>query len=214
MAGAPLGPAGGGPGGSFHQVGDRPTVSRGRRWPAWLAAIVTLAAIAGVGIGGYEQGWFASAKAAVTDHFAKPAPFVPDRMTASSHATGHQPGLAIDGVSNKFWAPSGGRTAGQWIEAHFGQPFHLLDLDITGGIDTDQATFLTQERPEQIEVTVTDSSGQQKTTAFTLTDKAGPQQIAVTAANVVSVRVTIQTVYGSARGRLVGVAEVEYFGRS
>jgi len=36
----------------------------------------------------------------------------------------------------------------------------------------------------------------------------------LTAANVVSVRVTIQSVYGAAPGRLVGVAEVEFYGRS
>jgi hypothetical protein len=201
-------------GNAVYQAGDRPTLKASRRWPAWLAAIVVLAALAGTGVVAEQRGWFSSLKNRVTDKVGKPAPFVPSAMTASSQASGHGPALAIDGISNKFWAPAGGKTAGQWIQATFPQPFRLLDLDITGGIDTDQAKFLTQERPDAIVITTTDSSGHQSTFARTLKDQAGAQQVVVTAGDVVSVRLTIQSVYGSAPHRMVGVAEVEFFGKS
>jgi len=85
-------------------------------------------------------------------------------------------------------------------------------MDFHGALGALRAVI--KERPDAILVTVTDSSGQQRVTAFTLKDQAGAQQITVTGTNVVSVRVTIQSVYGSAPGRLVGVAELEFFGRN
>jgi hypothetical protein len=197
---------------TIHEAGARPVLRHSRRWIKWVVGLVVAAGIAVVAVGPGPH-WISQLKVAISGKVSKPVPFIPDSFAASDSAGGHGPSKAGDGVSNQFWAPATGRGTNEWLEARFNHSFNLTTIIITPGVSDDQGKFLAQARPQAIDVTVTSSSGTVTTKTITLTDRAGAQSFPVSAAGVLQVRLTIRSVYGQQSGHLVGIAEVEFFGR-
>ncbi|MEU6126967.1 zinc ribbon domain-containing protein [Streptomyces sp. NPDC047123] len=191
-------------------AGQRPRLNRDRT--RWIARAVGIAVVAGLVIGGIFGG--PPAARAVQDHFAKRVPVHPTKYSAS-HAAPKQPAkLAFDGYSNTWWGTGySGDSAGQWLQADFGQPTDLLNLLITPGTSPRSAQAAEQARPMEFDLVVGDSSGKERTLHRRIND-GGVQKLDVRVRNAVSVRLVLRSAYGAAKKRQVAIAELEFLGRS
>jgi hypothetical protein len=151
----------------------------------------------------------------VRDRLAKHVEVTPVRAEASSSAPGSSPQQAIDGATNTFWAPAarGDSAVGGWMQAEFANPVRLLDVLIYPGVAPDRPTFLTEGRPKAVRITVTSKSGKVTNKDVTLTDLQGKHRYSVKASDAVTVRVTLLSAYGAQVGRVVAIAELEFFAR-
>ena len=192
-------------------AGERPRLRRG---PGDL--LLTAALIAsGVALVGTAAVKADDAAHAVVDHFVKRAPVPANGAKASHSDPKHGPGLAVDRLRNTFWGTGyGGGSQGVFLETSFSQPRRLLNVIITPGMSTQPDLYATQARPQILDATVYSSDGKSKTTKLQLDDAPGPQKLKLRGENVVRVRLTIRSAYGTASNRQVCVAEVEYFTRS
>ncbi|WP_426636502.1 NADase-type glycan-binding domain-containing protein [Planosporangium sp. 12N6] len=188
---------------------------RRRRWGPLgrlLTWLLVLALVAGLGYAAVVVG--RRATDAVRDRLAKPEPVHPVSTRASSEAPGHPATSAVDGLSNRYWAPAAtGPATGENVEFTFAAPIRLLDLIVHAGAAPEQEVFLSQARPARLELTVWTSGGQQAHTTLQLADRPGAQQFRWAVSDVVGVRLTIAAAYGDAPGRRVAVGEVEFFKR-
>ncbi|WP_307795370.1 NADase-type glycan-binding domain-containing protein [Actinacidiphila acididurans] len=193
------------------EAGYRPA-ARIRRRPrvVWPVVLVLLA------VGGFfARQQLGSLAGLVHDRAAAPAPLHPDSWRASSQAPGHPPHMAFDGFSNRYWAPAPSSRGGigQYVEGGFHNSVLLEKILITPGCSTDDGTFLTQARPAVITVTLFRSDGSTTQRKISVEDKAGGQTFTVRASDTVRIRLTADSAYGTGRGHLLALAEVEFFGR-
>ncbi|MFE0171692.1 zinc ribbon domain-containing protein [Streptomyces sp. NPDC059002] len=199
------GPAAEGP-----YAGQRPRLNRDRT--RWIARALVAAAVVGLVLGGIFGG--PPAARAVQDHFAKRVPVRPTTFSASHSAPKHAPKVAFDGYSNTWWGTGySGDSAGQWLQAEFGQPTDLLNLLITPGTSPRTAQAAEQARPMEFDLVVTDSSGKERTMHRRIND-GGVQKVDVRVRDAVSARLVLRSAYGASDKRQVAIAELEYFGRS
>ena len=151
---------------------------------------------------------------AVEDHFATRAQIHEISWSALHSGPGQSPSLAGDGYNNTWWGTGfGGLNTGQWLQANFTTPQHVLNVIVTpcAGAESDEISV--EACPSQLQALVTDSSG--KVTRQTLNLNDGqPQTFGLDARNVVSVRFVIDSVYGESATKQVAIAEVEFFGPS
>ena len=171
-----------------------------------VVALLALAAWAAVR-------WGPRAVDAVRDRLAKPALTTPARMSASSSDRGHGPELVSDGLSNRYWSPSRGRGAGEWVEVGFDQPIRVLNLIISGGVSQEQDDYLRQGRPAAVVVSTWTADGVRTDRNLQLADRAGPQTFAFTAGDTTRLRVTVTSGYALGRDRAPAIAELEVFRR-
>ncbi|AZM56055.1 hypothetical protein DMA15_28545 [Streptomyces sp. WAC 01529] len=191
-------------------AGQRPRLDRDRT--RWIARAVGIAVIAGLVVGGIFGG--PPAARAVQDHFAKRVPVHPTDSSASHAAPKQAAKLAFDGYSNTWWGTGyAGDSAGQWIQADFGQPTDLLNLLITPGTSARTAQAAEQARPMEFDLVVSDSAGKEHTLHRRIND-GGVQKIDVRVRDAVSARLILRSAYGTGKDRQVAVAELEFFGRS
>ncbi|MFG1804894.1 NADase-type glycan-binding domain-containing protein [Streptomyces sp. NPDC049040] len=194
-------------------AGERPAPSRWRRMrrPRLLVPVVIVAlGLAAFGL----RGQIGGATDKVRDRVAKGSQIHPVGVKASSSAPGHAAGLAVDGTTDRYWAPAaGGAAAGQYLEATFEQPFRLLDVVIHPGASPVDEQFLKQARPHDVVVTTTDSHGTSTAHTLHLADSPGPQTFHLAVSDVTRIRVTLQTAYATSGSRHVAVAELEFFKR-
>ncbi|WP_051820195.1 discoidin domain-containing protein [Streptomyces sp. NRRL S-920] len=191
-------------------AGQRPRLDRDRT--RWIARAVGVAVIAGLLIGGILGG--PPAARAVQDHFAKRVPVHPTDSSASHAAPKQAAKLAFDGYSNTWWGTGyAGDSAGQWIQADFGQPTDLLNLLITPGTSARTAQAAEQARPMEFDLVVSDSAGKEHTLHRRIND-GGVQKLDVRVRDAVSARLILRSAYGAGKERQVAVAELEFFGRS
>ncbi|UFQ18626.1 MULTISPECIES: discoidin domain-containing protein [Streptomyces] len=191
-------------------AGQRPRLHRDRT--RWIARAVGAAVVVGLVVGGIFGG--PPAARAVQDHFAKRVPVHPTGSSAS-HSAAKQPAkLAFDGYSNTWWGTGyAGDSAGQWIQADFGQPTDLLNLLITPGTSPRTAQAAQQARPMEFDLVVSDSAGKEHTMHRRIND-GGVQKIDVRVRDAVTARLILRSAYGAADNRQVAIAELEFFGRS
>jgi hypothetical protein len=128
-------------------------------------------------------------------------------------APGHGPEQLVDGAKNRYWAAPSAKAVGAWVEVDLPQPARLLDVIVTAGVSSDKKEFLTQGRPHEVEVAVTDRSGHVTTTVIQLLDQPDPQRFGVKVSDAVRVRLTVRSTYGVPPAGLVAIAEVELFTR-
>jgi hypothetical protein len=160
------------------------------------------------------RGQIGGATDKVKDRVAKAQQIHAVKVTASSAAPGHPANLAVDGTTDRYWAPAAtGAAKGQYLEAAFDQPFRLLDLVVHPGASANDQQFLAQARPHDLLVTVTGKGGATTTHELHLADQPGPQTFHIAESDVTRVRITIQTAYAATSAHRVGVAEVEFFKR-
>jgi hypothetical protein len=154
-----------------------------------------------------------SAVDALRDRFSERTSVRPETVRASSSASGRPAELAVDGATNHFWAPAADRAPeGEWLEASFGAPFRLSELVFHTGGSERAAEFLARARPATLVVTGWDAGGEQVgRRTVTLADEPGEQVVRLAMDDVVTLRLTIDGVYGQRPSRLVALGEVEFF---
>ncbi|MFI5931006.1 NADase-type glycan-binding domain-containing protein [Actinoplanes sp. NPDC051494] len=150
---------------------------------------------------------------AVRDKLAKPVLTTPGDLKASSAAPGHPARLVTDGLSNRFWAPAKGKSTGQWVEMTFDQPVRVLEMIVTGGVSPEQDLYLGAGRPADLVVSMWTPADVRTDQRLHLSDHAGPQNFSMAVGDVTRIRVTIESGYDLAQGRVPAIAEIEVFRR-
>jgi ribosomal protein L40E len=196
------------------EAGTRRRVRAPRRWPRRLVVIGVLAALAVAAVTVLPTRSLANRLVTnVRDRLSDHVPITPVAVRASSSAQGAPPGNVKDGASNRYWAPAGA-ARGAWVEVDLGRAVRLLDVVVTPGISTDKQQFLTQGRPRELTVTVTNESGRTTGATIALRDEPGGQTFPVKVSDAVKVRLTIAGTYGMPPGSRCGIGELELFVRS
>ncbi|MET7357916.1 zinc ribbon domain-containing protein [Streptomyces sp. NPDC005562] len=191
-------------------AGQRPRLHRDRT--RWIARAVGVVVVAGLIVGGIFGG--PPAARAIQDHFAKRVPVHPNDWSASHAAPKQAAKLAFDGYANTWWGTGyAGDSAGQWVQADFGQPTDLLNLLITPGTSPRSAQAAEQARPMEFDLVVSDSSGKVHTMHRRIND-GGVQRVDVRVRDAVNARLVLRSAYGTGKDRQVAIAELEFFGRS
>jgi len=181
------------------------------RWRRWLAALIVLVLLALAAWAAVQYG--PRAVDAVRDKLAKPVLTTPSEVTASSAAPGHPARLVTDGLSNRFWAPTKGKGAGQWVELSFDQPVRVLEMIVTGGVSPEQDLYLGEGRPADLLVSMWTPEGVRTDKRLHLADHAGPQNFSMAIGGVTKIRVTVESGYDLAQGRVPAIGEIEVFKR-
>ncbi|MFJ3777939.1 NADase-type glycan-binding domain-containing protein [Streptomyces sp. NPDC090075] len=191
-------------------AGDRPRLRRTfDRVLTWIVAAVVLALVTVLAFN------IPNAVSATRDHFAQRAQVSPDRITASRSYAGHKPDLAFDKVSNTWWGPGviqGGE--GEWIEARFDEPTRLLNVIVSSGESNHFDQLKKSALPHRVKVTIKTADGKTEDRELTLDQMVGGQTRNLRAADVVSVRFTIESSYQASAETQVAIAEIELFGPS
>ncbi|MER7521230.1 NADase-type glycan-binding domain-containing protein, partial [Streptomyces sp. NPDC126499] len=186
-------------------AGTRPR----RAWRRPRIALPLVLVLLGVGI------WFGLPHAGrllglARDETGTPESLPPSAVRASSALKDHPAGAAFDGFSNRYWASS---AAGSTLEADFEAPgVRMTKLVVFAGTSAKKDEFLTQARPARLLVEIVSADGDRSTRRITLKDQPGQQTFDLRGSRVTRVRITPETAYGTARGRHVALAEVEFFG--
>jgi hypothetical protein len=135
-------------------------------------------------------------------------------FSASNSGAGQGPGSAGDGYNNTWWGSGyGGPNTGQWLQANFTTPEHLLNVIITPCTGSESDAISLQECPSELEAYITNSSGKVTTQMINL-DDGQPQTFGMDARDVMSVRFSVLSVYGESPSKQVAIAEIEFFGPS
>ncbi|WP_234338156.1 NADase-type glycan-binding domain-containing protein [Streptomyces sp. NRRL F-5727] len=186
-------------------AGTRPR--RSRRRPRILMPLVLVLLAGGIWFGLPHAGRLLGL---AREETSPPESLPPSAVRASRALKGHPAGAAFDGFSNRYWAaPATGAT----LEAEFGAPgVRVTKLVVFAGTSAKKDEFLTQARPARILVEVVAANGDTDTRRLTLKDQPGQQTFTLRASRVTHVRITPETAYGTARGRHLALAEVEFFG--
>ena len=191
-------------------AGERPRLRRdlGRvaRWTLGTAVVVALVITV--------ANETTPATHAVEDHFATRAQIHEITFSASNSGAGQGPGSAGDGYNNTWWGSGyGGPNTGQWLQANFTTPEHLLNVIITPCTGSESDAISLQECPSELEAYITNSSGKVTTQMINL-DDGQPQTFGMDARDVMSVRFSVLSVYGESPSKQVAIAEIEFFGPS
>ncbi|MEU6979684.1 hypothetical protein [Streptomyces sp. NPDC046371] len=191
-------------------AGQRPRLARDRG--RWIVRALATTAVVAVVVGGIFGG--PPAARAVQDHFADRAPVHPAAWRASHSAPKQGAAMAGDGYSNTWWGTGyAGDSAGQYLEALFGEPTDLLAVLITPGSGKNTTRADGQATPRTFDLVVTDSAGETHVSQHRIND-GGTQKIELRVRDAVSVRLVVRTAWRADPTRQVAVAELEFFGRS
>ncbi|MBW8800216.1 MAG: zinc ribbon domain-containing protein, partial [Streptomyces sp.] len=175
----------------------------------WIVAAVVLTGVTVLAINTPK------AVSATRDHFAKRAPVSPDSYRASRAYAGHKPELLFDKLNNTWWGPGiAGAGEGEWVEAHFDEPTRLLNVVITSGESTHNEQLNKSALPHRLTATIKTADGKTLTRDIVLDQASGGQTRNLRAADVVSVRFTIDSSYQASARTQVAIAEIEFFGPS
>ncbi len=191
-------------------AGERPRLRRdlGRivRWTLTLAVAVALVITV--------ANEAAPATHAVEDHFATRAQIHEIAFSASHSAASQPASLAGDGYNNTAWGSGyGSANTGQWLQANFASPQHLLNVIVTPCAGSESDAISIDACPSQMEAFITNNSGKVTTQQINL-DDGQAQTFGMDARDVVSVRFVIESIYGESPTKEVAIAELEFFGPS
>ncbi|MFF2773941.1 hypothetical protein ACFVU3_03460 [Streptomyces sp. NPDC058052] len=186
-------------------AGTRPR--RSRRRPRIVLPLVLVLLAVGVWFGLPHAGRLLGL---AREETSPPEALPPSAVRASRSVEDHPASAAFDGFSNRYWAaPATGAT----LEADFDPPgVRVTKLVVFAGTSAKKDEFLTQARPARLLVEVVSADGDAQTRRITLKDQPGQQTFTLRGSGVTHVRITPETAYGSARGRHLALAEVEFFG--
>ncbi|MEU3514429.1 zinc ribbon domain-containing protein [Streptomyces sp. NPDC006654] len=191
-------------------AGDRPRLRRTfDRVLTWIGVALLLTVVAVLAVNTPK------AISATRDHFAKRVQVPPDRVSASRSYAGHKPDLAFDKLNNTWWGPGVAQSGqGEWIEARFDEPTRLLNVIFTSGESTHFDQLKKSALPHRLKATIKTADGKTEDRELVLDQTAGGQTRGFRAADVVSVRFTIESSYQASAETQVAIAEIEFFGPS
>jgi ribosomal protein L40E len=194
-------------------AGFRPVHKTRRKVPSktmLLGGVFAVLAIVAV----VQRGPLRSAGDTVLDRVKGTQLVNPRSIEASGSAAGHPAVAARDGATNRFWAPAtAGDGRGEFVQANFDKPFRLIYVRVFNGAAGELAPYLAQARPHTMRITVTRRTGKTIVKQIQLKDQPGKQEFHIAARDVIGVRLTIDSAYGAAAGKLVALAEVEFLAR-
>ncbi|MFE2307574.1 NADase-type glycan-binding domain-containing protein, partial [Streptomyces sp. NPDC059411] len=188
-----------------------------RRWrvPRFAVVLVVLLAVAAAGYAFRAEAL--GAVESVRDRVSKPELTHATGVTASSAAPGHEAALAVDGTTDRYWAPQGsagqGAGQGEFLEVSFEGGVRLLDLVVHPGASPVAEKFLQQGRPSSLLLTAVAKDGRTTNKTVRLADAPGEQRFHFPVSDVVRLRITVRGAYGAEGGHLVALGEVEFFKR-
>ena len=177
-----------------------------------LAPLLIVAGLAGVGLGP-ARGWVTNeinallgkAKARVSQHYVNVTPV---GATADAEP-GHGAGLAVDGLSNTYWAsakhPDG---AGDSITVTFASPVDIDQIGILSGADPQN--FRASARPHDLTV----SAAGVPATVLSFDDSADFQSRGVTLRHVTAVTLTVNDSYPGQKQHDLAIRDIEFFVKS
>ncbi|MFB7775327.1 NADase-type glycan-binding domain-containing protein [Streptomyces bauhiniae] len=145
------------------------------------------------------------------DKLGTPKAVSPSRVIATAELPGHSAQLTTDGLTNRYWAIPG---KGASVTYSFAKPFRFVDVIVTNGASKNAEDYRTQARALHLDMDVYSEDGDVQRKEIDLSDKPGPQPIAVGMSRVTSVRLTLSDPVGLSGGRHVALAEVEFFQRT
>ncbi|MEU3709889.1 NADase-type glycan-binding domain-containing protein [Streptomyces catenulae] len=190
-------------------AGDRPRLRRQLgRILRWLLTAAALGLVV-FGLFHVDEG-----VQAVKDHFAKRALVSPEASTASRSFAKHGPEQAFDPFSNTWWGPGISPGTGNWLEARFSDPVRLLDIGITPGESSHAEALDKSAQPHRITAQITMDNGHTETRVINLDQGSGFQHQSFRYGDVVKVRLTVDSAYGTGPDKQVAIAAVEFFGPS
>jgi hypothetical protein len=201
------------PGGRSRQyrVGERPPGRRRRRPRLGVPILVAVLVVGGVAarhqirrLGDY-----------VRDQVSTPSAVNPRTEQASSAAPHHPAQAAFDNASNRCWMPNRtGQGIGQYLRVDFERPVRLLKVIVLSGCSTEKDEFLRQGRPRGLQIATMTDAGHRAVHEIMLADQPGQQIFTLREPDVRVVRITVTSTYGARPDTRVGIAEIEFFGRS
>lgn len=179
---------------------------------------LALLGVAGITIGmigpwrssitGGVSGAFESVRRTISPQYE---PVRPTGAEATASLADHGPLLAVDGISNSYWAEGGeGDGQGETLVLRFDRPVDLDRIGITSGTSGEPEDFVAQPRPERLHLVFSDGS----TSDLDLEDSSNFQIFDIKARQATSVEVHIESVYGALGGSDLAITEVELFTRS
>ncbi|MCL9795488.1 hypothetical protein, partial [Frankia sp. AgKG'84/4] len=193
-------------------AGTRP---RPRHGPGGLLRLCLLAAVvAGAATALALRG--SELVTGVQDHFTRPAAVALSTAQITSIAAdpGHPSSFLIDKFSNTWWATSTPNQRTGDLGVQFDRPVDLLDLVITPGAGVGSDEFASTGRPERIDLTLRDTSGDTHHTTIRCADAAGPQTFTVRGRHVSFLMLTVVSAYHpQPSDGQVAIAELELFAR-
>ena len=152
--------------------------------------------------------WYHSVKNAIHTTYD---PVHPVGATATSAAAGHPATNAIDNASNTSWEAGGTRSGlGETLTITLQSPSNLDKIGFLNGDNDTSGAYLTEPRLETVLITFKSAAGT-STKSITLGDTPNFQSYSVSAKQVTSLTLTIESVYASAQGQNAALTEVELF---
>jgi hypothetical protein len=135
----------------------------------------------------------------------------PSSATDSAELPGHGAAMAIDGLSDTFWAAPfpGAGGAPPLLTVFFSHPMTVEAIGFTIAAPTQTQQYLAEPRPHQVHVVFSDASTQD----LQLADTRSFQSFRVGAHQVTSIAVEIATVWTGQAGNDVTLAEIEFYQR-
>jgi hypothetical protein len=214
VPGAVGGPAAGGAAGAGRSRASgmnqrSPRIKRPRRLVlSRFGPLLIVAGLLGVGLGP-ARGWVTThlfgLETKINTHFHRHfVDIVPTGATASSAASGHGPGLAVDGVEGTYWLTSsaGGHPR---LVVRFSSPQNIDYVGLLSG--EPGGSYRAQARPETIKV----SAPGQAAVSLSLDDTQSFQSRPVSLHGVTRISITIKNVYPGQQGQAVAIREIEFF---
>ncbi|MGW2470620.1 zinc ribbon domain-containing protein [Streptomyces bauhiniae] len=145
------------------------------------------------------------------DKLGTPKAVSPTRVIATAELPGHPAKLTTDGLANRYWAIPG---KGASVTYSFAKPFRFVDVIFTNGPSKNAEDYGTQARALHLAMDVYSEDGKVQRKEIDLSDKPGPQPVAVGMSRVTSIRLTLSDPVGLSGGRHVALGEVEFFQRT
>lgn len=198
-----------------HDAVPRPARKRGFRMPrlalSRFAPLLIVAGLLGIGFGparvwitthvfGLEQ----TAQAKLSEHYVS---VVPVGAVASSAAVGHAATLAVDGVSDTYWASAGNGT-GATLTVRFGSAVHIDRIGVLSG--EPGAAFRTDARPRTLEIST--PGGHPVDLSFD--DSASFQNQSADFSGVTELTVVVKDVYPGQQSQAVALSEIQFFDKT
>jgi hypothetical protein len=172
--------------------------------------LILVAGLAGVGLGP-ARGWITAhmfgVEQKVINHFhQRYVDIVPVSASASSAAPGHDPKLAIDGITQTYWLTAGRHAHGK-LTIVFAKPENIDRVGLLAG--EPGGSYRAQARPQIVKISAAGAAP----VSLSFDDTPNFQNRPVSLHGVTSVTVTIKRAYAGQRGQAVAIREIEFFNK-